>query len=157
LKTVTAAGDELHLSLIIRMNGVPSGIVTHPAGTHAGDRAAPRPRRPPNLFYPAHHRAATLPSMMLNQACNSSLAIRRKHASTRTLLRAVLGCLMMVGLFSSAHALTQEELVAKLNSAGYSQVRDIKSSAEGASVKATKNGKEVTVVVDSSGQIQEKH
>jgi hypothetical protein len=63
---------------------------------------------------------------------------------------------MMVGLFSSAHALTQEELVAKLNSAGYSQVRDIKSSAEGTSVKATKNGKEVTLVVDSSGQIQEK-
>jgi hypothetical protein len=76
--------------------------------------------------------------------------------SSRPLFKAILSCLMTVGIFSSAHALTQEELVAKLKSAGYSQVRDIKSSAEGTSVKATKNGKEVSLVVDSSGQIQEK-
>jgi hypothetical protein len=50
-----------------------------------------------------------------------------------------------------------QELVAKLGAAGYSQVREIKSSAEGTSAKATKNGKEVSLVVDSSGKIQERH
>jgi hypothetical protein len=54
-----------------------------------------------------------------------------------------------------AHALTQEELVAKIQAAGYSQVSDIKSTAEGTTVKAMKNGKEVRLVVDSSGQIKE--
>jgi hypothetical protein len=63
---------------------------------------------------------------------------------------------MMVGLLSPAHALTQQELVAKLEAAGYSQIREIKSTAEGTSVKAMKNGKEVSIVVDSSGQIQER-
>jgi hypothetical protein len=57
---------------------------------------------------------------------------------------------------SPAHALTQEELVAKIQAAGYSQVSDIKSTAEGISVKAMKNGKEVRLVVDSSGQIKER-
>jgi hypothetical protein len=46
--------------------------------------------------------------------------------------------------------------VAKLEAAGYSQIRDIKSTAEGTAVKATKNGKEVSLVVDSSGQIKER-
>jgi len=62
----------------------------------------------------------------------------------------------MVGVFSPAHALTQKELVAKLESAGYSQIREIKSTAEGTAVKATRNGKEVSLVVDSSGQIQQR-
>jgi hypothetical protein len=61
-----------------------------------------------------------------------------------------------IGAFSPAHALTQQELVAKLESAGYSQIRDIKSTAEGTAVKAVKNGREVSLVVDSSGQIQER-
>jgi peptidase YpeB-like protein len=61
----------------------------------------------------------------------------------------------MVSTITAARALTQQELVAKLEAAGYSQVRDIKSSAEGISVKATKNGKEVSLVVDSSGQVKE--
>jgi len=62
----------------------------------------------------------------------------------------------MVGVFSPAHALTQQELVAKLEAAGYSQIRDIKSTAEGTAVRAMKNGKEVFLVVDSSGQVQER-
>jgi len=62
----------------------------------------------------------------------------------------------MVGIFSPAHALTQEELVAKLEAAGYSQVRDIKPTAEGIAVKAKKNGKDVSLVVDSSGQVMER-
>jgi hypothetical protein len=65
-------------------------------------------------------------------------------------------CSGAIGVFSPAHALTQQELIAKLESAGYSQIREIKSTAEGTSVKAIKNGKEVSLVVDSSGQIQER-
>jgi hypothetical protein len=76
--------------------------------------------------------------------------------ATRKLFQAVLCVLVMVSVFSPAHALTQQELVAKLESAGYSQIRDIKSTAEGTAVKAVKNGKEVSLVVDSSGQIQER-
>ena len=75
--------------------------------------------------------------------------------STRGVSQVVLWCLMIVGVFSPAHALTQEELVAKLQAAGYSQVRDIKSTAEGTAVKATKDGKDVSLVVDSSGQFKE--
>ncbi|WP_257169634.1 hypothetical protein [Bradyrhizobium sp. SRS-191] len=58
---------------------------------------------------------------------------------------------------SPAHALTQEELVAKIQAAGYSQVHDIKSTAEGTTAKAMRNGKEVRLVVDSSGQIKEQN
>jgi hypothetical protein len=76
--------------------------------------------------------------------------------SIRVLSQAIACCLVMAGTFTPAYALTQQELVAKLEAAGYSQVRDIKSSAEGISVKATKNGKEVSLVVDSSGQVKER-
>ena len=76
--------------------------------------------------------------------------------SARAVSQAVLYSMLMVGVFSPAHALTQQELVAKLEAAGYSQVRDIKSTAEGISAKATKSGKEVSLVVDSSGQVRER-
>jgi hypothetical protein len=75
---------------------------------------------------------------------------------TRTISQAALW-LAVAGTFSPAHALTQEELVAKIQAAGYSQVSDVKSTAEGISAKATKNGKEVRLVVDSSGQIKERN
>ena len=76
--------------------------------------------------------------------------------SSRAISQAVLCCLTIVGVFSPAHALTQQELIAKLETVGYSQIRDIKSTAEGISVKAMKNGKEVSLVVDSSGQVKER-
>ena len=65
--------------------------------------------------------------------------------------------LLIAGALSPALALTQEELVAKLKEAGYSQVSDIKSTAEGTIVKAIKNGKQVRLLVDSSGQIKEQN
>ncbi|KRR30095.1 PepSY domain-containing protein [Bradyrhizobium retamae] len=74
---------------------------------------------------------------------------------TRSISRAVL-CLTLASVFSPAHALTQQELIAKLEAAGYSQIREIKSTAEGISVKAMKDGKEVSLVVDSSGQVKER-
>jgi Peptidase propeptide and YPEB domain len=64
-------------------------------------------------------------------------------------------CLALLGIITPAHALTQQELVAKLEAAGYTQVSEIKSTAEGTAVKALKNGKEVRLIVDSSGQIKE--
>lgn len=64
--------------------------------------------------------------------------------------------LMVTGLSGTAAALTQDELVARLQAAGYAQIRDVKSTAEGISVKATKDGKDVSLVVDSSGQVKER-
>ena len=72
------------------------------------------------------------------------------------MFRSVLFSFVMVGIFSPASALTQQELIAKLESAGYSQIREVKSTAEGTAVKAMKNGREVSLVVDSSGQFQER-
>lgn len=75
---------------------------------------------------------------------------------TSTIYRAALFVAFAAG-FSSAHALTQEELVAKIQAAGYSQVKDVKSTAEGTTAKAMKDGKPVTLIVDSSGQIKERN
>jgi len=73
---------------------------------------------------------------------------------TRTILQTAL-LLVIAGELSPAQALTREELVARIQAAGYSQVSDVKSTAEGITVKATKNGKDVRLVVDSNGQIKE--
>lgn len=64
--------------------------------------------------------------------------------------------LTIAGAVMPAHALTQDELVAKLRAAGYAQVTDVKSTAEGTTAKAMKNGKPVRLVIDSSGQVQER-
>jgi hypothetical protein len=58
---------------------------------------------------------------------------------------------------SPARALTQGELVTRLEVAGYSEISDIKSTAEGTTAKAMKNGKAVRVVVDSNGQVKEQN
>ena len=71
---------------------------------------------------------------------------------TRPIFQAALWLAIIV---SPASALTQDELVAKIQAAGYSQVSDIKSTAEGITATAMKDGKEVRLVVDSSGQIKE--
>ena len=75
--------------------------------------------------------------------------------SARAMFRTALLSLAVGGIFPPAYALTQQELIAKLESAGYSQIREIKPTAEGTAVKAMKNGKEVSLVVDSIGQFQE--
>ena len=73
----------------------------------------------------------------------------------RTISR-TLSCLTMAGVFSPAHALTQQELVVKLKASSYSQIGEIKSTAEGTVVNAVKDGKEVHLVVDGTGQIKER-
>jgi hypothetical protein len=76
--------------------------------------------------------------------------------SKRLIARAILCFMWLTGVFSPALALTQEELVRKLEAVGYSQVREIKSTPEGIAVKATKDGKDVSLIVDSGGQFKER-
>ncbi|WP_431014887.1 PepSY domain-containing protein [Bradyrhizobium pachyrhizi] len=75
----------------------------------------------------------------------------RKHA-----LLSVALLLAVASSNAPAHALTQDELVAKIEAAGYSKVSDIKSTAEGTTAKAVKDGKQVRLVIDSSGQIKQR-
>jgi hypothetical protein len=42
-----------------------------------------------------------------------------------------------------------------LEKAGYTQVKDLKSTPRGVSAKAMKDGKEVSVVVDTNGKIEQ--
>lgn len=42
-----------------------------------------------------------------------------------------------------------------LEKAGYTQITDLKSTAKGVSAKAVKDGKQVSVVVDAMGKIEE--
>ncbi|MGY4157192.1 hypothetical protein ACVINW_003034 [Bradyrhizobium sp. USDA 4461] len=65
--------------------------------------------------------------------------------------------LAIAGTVMPAHALTQDELVAKLQAAGYANVSDVRSTAEGLTAKAMKNGKPVRLVIDSSGQVKEQN
>ena len=76
--------------------------------------------------------------------------------SARAIFRTAFLSVAVGLIFTPAYALTQQELIAKLESAGYSQIREIRPTAEGTAVKAIKNGKEVSLVVDSSGQFQER-
>ena len=73
---------------------------------------------------------------------------------TRPICQAALW-LAIMAIVSPASAPSRDELVAKIRAAGYSQVSDIKSTAEGITATAMKDGKEVRLVVDSSGQIKE--
>jgi hypothetical protein len=70
------------------------------------------------------------------------------------LARVVLCSLFLACAFTPANALTREELLARLEAAGYSHIRE-NGSGKIKTFKAVKNGKEVSVIVDSRGQIKE--
>ena len=70
------------------------------------------------------------------------------------LSRAMLCSLVMGGAFTPAHALNQEELLTRLEAAGYSQIRE-NGAGKIRTFKAVKDGKEVRVVVDSLGRVKE--
>ena len=59
-------------------------------------------------------------------------------------------------VLNSQVSAAEQELILKLEKAGYTQVRDLKSTAEGIAAKAMKDGKEVSLVVDSSGTFRER-
>jgi predicted RNA binding protein YcfA (HicA-like mRNA interferase family) len=77
------------------------------------------------------------------------------NTGVRIMLAQIVLCsLFLACAFTPANALTQEELLARLEAAGYSQVRE-NGSGKIKTFKAVKNGKEVSVIVDSRGQIKE--
>jgi predicted aspartyl protease len=49
---------------------------------------------------------------------------------------------------------TEKDARAALEKAGYTKIRDVKSTRDGVSAKATKDGKDVSVVVDTGGEIK---
>ena len=53
-----------------------------------------------------------------------------------------------------AYGLTNQEVVAKLEAAGYSQIREMKSGKI-ITYKAVRAGKEVSLVIDSYGKVKE--
>ncbi len=57
---------------------------------------------------------------------------------------------------SSPMTPSEREAQARLEAAGYTRVRDVKSSPEGISAKAMKDGKEVALVIDSNGKVMER-
>lgn len=50
---------------------------------------------------------------------------------------------------------TEDNARAALEKAGYSRVRDLKASPKGVTAKATRDGRDVSVVVDPSGRVEE--
>jgi predicted RNA binding protein YcfA (HicA-like mRNA interferase family) len=70
------------------------------------------------------------------------------------LARVVLCSLFLASALMPANALTQDEILARLEAAGYSQVRQ-NGSGKIKTFKAVKNGKQVSVIVDFRGQIKE--
>jgi hypothetical protein len=60
----------------------------------------------------------------------------------------------VVGAATTAHALTSDEIRAKLEAAGYTQIREIQAGKI-KTFKAVKDGQERSVIVDTSGHIKE--
>ena len=52
---------------------------------------------------------------------------------------------------------SDQEIKTRLESLGYTQVRDVSPTPEGITAKAMKGGKPVTVVVDSAGKVIDEH
>ena len=68
--------------------------------------------------------------------------------------RAALCALVIIPVVLPAYGLTGQEVVAKLESAGYSQIREMKSGKI-ITYKAVRAGKEVSIVIDSFGKFKE--
>jgi hypothetical protein len=69
-------------------------------------------------------------------------------------VQAMVCVLGIIPVASPAFGLTTDELVAKLKSAGYSQIREIRSGRI-TTYRAVGSGKEVSLVVDSFGKFME--
>jgi hypothetical protein len=50
---------------------------------------------------------------------------------------------------------SEQDAMAALERSGYTQIRDMNAGPEGISAKAVKDGREVSVVVDSDGKIKQ--
>ena len=68
--------------------------------------------------------------------------------------RAAICALVIFPVVLPAYGLTSQEVVAKLEAAGYSQIREM-NSGKIITYKAVRAGKEVSLVVDSFGKFKE--
>jgi len=75
--------------------------------------------------------------------------------------RVLWGVALAVAIAAGTHSLalaqltTEDEVKAKVESEGYRDVRDIKFGPEGITLKATKDGRNRSLVMDSRGKIIE--
>jgi hypothetical protein len=72
----------------------------------------------------------------------------------RVLSRAAILTFVIFAVVWPAHGLTSEEVVAKIEAAGYSNIREM-TAGKIMTYKAVRAGKEVSLVVDSFGKIKE--
>ena len=70
------------------------------------------------------------------------------------LSRAVVCVLTVFSVILPAYGLTNQEVVARLEASGYSQIREMKSGKI-ITYKAVRAGKEVSLVIDSFGKFKE--
>jgi hypothetical protein len=68
--------------------------------------------------------------------------------------RVIVCSLFLACALTPANALTHDELLARLEAAGYLQVRE-NGAGKIKTFRAVKNGRDVSVIVDSFGQIKE--
>jgi hypothetical protein len=75
----------------------------------------------------------------------------------RILWSVALATVLVAGSHSVVFAqlTTEDEVRAKVESQGYREARDIKFGPEGITLKATKDGRERSLIVDSAGKIIE--
>ena len=66
----------------------------------------------------------------------------------------ILSMVAAIGVATAAHGLTLDEIKARLEAAGYSQIREV-PSGKIKTFKAFKDGRERSIVVDSNGHISE--
>jgi hypothetical protein len=55
-----------------------------------------------------------------------------------------------------AQITTEDQVKAKLESQGYKDIRDVKFGPEGITLKATKDGRDQSLTMDSSGKVIER-
>jgi len=56
-----------------------------------------------------------------------------------------------------AQLTTEQDVQRTLEREGYQQVRDIKFTSDGIVAKAVKDGKEVSLIIDSAGKIKQRY
>jgi hypothetical protein len=66
----------------------------------------------------------------------------------------ILSAAAAVGAATTAYALTSDEIKAKLEAAGYTQIREIQAGKIN-TFRAIKDGQERSLIVDSNGHIKE--
>jgi len=69
-------------------------------------------------------------------------------------LRSFLLSMAMVLVATTAHAMTEAEVRARIEAAGYSQIR-VMSAGKIRTFKAVRDGRERSIIVDSFGRIRE--